>query len=245
MKVITFLNEKGGVGKTTLATHTAAGLAIKGHQVILIDADPQANATYLLGQSKRPDLARLLVQNVGWQDVLQNIEPEHWGPDDAPGELWLLAGNLHSTDIPDIVQDHSKLYQRLRQITPDYVVIDTPPTPSRLQPILLQTTDRLYIPFNCDAINLRQSLAESIVHVQNQNQNVHGLIPTRYRGQTSLETEVLRQITEQYGNMVFDPLSLTIVYGEALYMHTTLFRYEPDHPATQQMWSVVDRIEHE
>jgi len=245
MKVITFLNEKGGVGKTTLATHTAAGLAIKGHRVILIDADPQANATYLLGQSKRPDLARLLVNNIGWDEVLQFIEPKHWGLDDSKGELWLLAGNLETADISVLIEDNRKLYHRLREITPDYVVIDTPPTPSRQQFLFLNASDRNYIPFDCDAINLRQSIRESIAQVEHYGYNVHGLIPMRYRGQTSLQIEILRQIKDQFGAMVFDPLPQLIVFGEALYMHTTLFRYAPNHPATGMVWRMVERIEDE
>ena len=63
MKTITLLNEKGGVGKTTLATHLAAGLALKGSRVIMIDTDPQANATSAFALPKQPEFHDLMVRN--------------------------------------------------------------------------------------------------------------------------------------------------------------------------------------
>ena len=59
MKIITLLNEKGGVGKTTIATHIAAGLAIRGQRVVLVDADPQGHATIAFGLTKGTGLLRL------------------------------------------------------------------------------------------------------------------------------------------------------------------------------------------
>ena len=70
MKIVTLLNEKGGVGKTTLATHLAAGLAIRGKRVILVDADPQGHATIAFGLSKEPGFYDLIVRNAPFQKVL-------------------------------------------------------------------------------------------------------------------------------------------------------------------------------
>ena len=71
MKTITLLNEKGGVGKTTLAIHIAAGLAIRGKRVVLVDADAQANSTSQLQIAEAPGIHDLLVREAEWNDVLK------------------------------------------------------------------------------------------------------------------------------------------------------------------------------
>lgn len=76
MKIITLLNEKGGVGKTTIATHIAAGLAVRGMRVLLVDADPQGHATVSLGLQKEPGLYDLLVRDATFKSVLRFIPPK-------------------------------------------------------------------------------------------------------------------------------------------------------------------------
>ena len=76
MKVITLLNEKGGVAKTTMAVHAAAGLAIKGYKVVLIDADAQGHATIALGRQKEPGFYDLIVRGAPFDKVLRRINPE-------------------------------------------------------------------------------------------------------------------------------------------------------------------------
>jgi chromosome partitioning protein len=79
MHVITLLNEKGGVGKTTLATHIGAGLAVRGLRVIIIDADPQGHATVSLGMQRKPGLYDLLVRDASFTSVLQQVPHETYG----------------------------------------------------------------------------------------------------------------------------------------------------------------------
>ena len=122
MNVITLLNEKGGVGKTTLATHIAAGLAIKGYRVVLIDSDPQGNATSAVGLEKRPNFYDLTVRNDSWRDVLGTVHPDVYGePHEAPkGQLLAVSGNKESRNIANMIGDnkhirrqcHHKLEQR-------------------------------------------------------------------------------------------------------------------------------------
>ena len=87
MRVITLLNEKGGVGKTTLAIHIAAGLSLRGYTVVLVDADPQGNATTALGLAKEPAVHDLIVRNASWRDSLRTVHPDVYSPPEfqSPG----------------------------------------------------------------------------------------------------------------------------------------------------------------
>jgi chromosome partitioning protein len=85
LKAITLLNEKGGVGKTTLATHFAAGLTLRDLRVLLIDTDPQAHATTTFGLKKEPALHDLLVREAEFTDVLRAVPAERvTAPPDQP-----------------------------------------------------------------------------------------------------------------------------------------------------------------
>ena len=83
MIVITLINEKGGVGKTTLATHIACGLAARGRSVVILDGDPQGHATIRLGVKKAPALYDLLVRDGEWSNAVRAVAPERFG---IPGE---------------------------------------------------------------------------------------------------------------------------------------------------------------
>ncbi|PJF33875.1 MAG: hypothetical protein CUN57_01010, partial [Phototrophicales bacterium] len=96
MKTITLLNQKGGVGKTTLATHLATALAMTGYQTLLIDTDAQGSATFGVGFDYEPGLYNLLVRKANWQDVLRVVSPEiyeHPKQQKPGGTLYLLPSN--------------------------------------------------------------------------------------------------------------------------------------------------------
>src|SRR3954466_5276087 len=107
MKVTTLLNEKGGVGKSTLATHIAAGLSIKGLRVLLIDADAQGHAGLSLGMAKAPGLYDLLARDAEWDQVLRVPSEANFAipGERVTGELWLLPSNVETRVIPMVIDD--------------------------------------------------------------------------------------------------------------------------------------------
>src|SRR5438552_3934377 len=120
MKVVTLLNEKGGVGKSTLATHIAAGLAIHGKKVLLVDADPQGHATVMLGLDKDSGLYDLLVrpQKFQFKDVMRFVDPETYSSPTEPskGQLFVIPSNIETRNIANNISDAFAIRKRFRAL---------------------------------------------------------------------------------------------------------------------------------
>lgn len=258
MKIITFINEKGGVGKTTNAVHVAAGLAIRGQRTVLIDADPQGHATVSLDVSKRPALYDLIVNERAWDDVLTTPLPRVWAGEFEAGaaELWLLPGNVQTQAIPIVTDPTLTLMERLSTLDgwADVVVIDTPPTPSALQTMIYVATSHLIYPTTCDSLSL-DGLAETVARLQRLNRTRHalglnsakiiGVLPTMYEARTVAHRHGLDLVKKHFGSAAtLPPVSLRTIWRDAAYARKTMFSYSPDHPATDEIWEIIDRIEH-
>jgi chromosome partitioning protein len=254
MKTITLLNEKGGVGKTTLATHIASGLAIRGHRVVLVDADPQGTASASLGLTKEPRIYDLFVRGASWQDTLQLAPQDNYTNVTPKGSLLILTGNTETRSISNEMSRITEPRRRFQQLEgfADYVIIDTPPTPSLLHSSILLATNHIIFPTHAEVYST-EGLSESLSHAADAQKTGQefglevaspaGIVPTMYRSKTGLHQGVLEQIREKYGDMVWEGLPLRIVYGEAAFMHQMVFAYAPDDVATREMWRLVDRVE--
>ncbi len=254
MKVITVLNEKGGVGKTTLATHIASGLAIRGQRVVLIDADPQATATAAFGLEKRPALHDLLINEAQWQHTLQPGPQDNYTSITPKGVLFVLAGNEATRNIAGQLRRISEPRKRFLQLQnfADYIIVDTSPTPSMLHTSLMLATDFILLPTNAEMYST-DGLAESLKHIGDARETgaefnlnvakIAGIIPTMFRPKTGLHQGIVQQIRQQYGDLVWRGLPLRIVYGEAAYFRQMLFAYAPEDVATREMWQIIDRVE--
>lgn len=258
MKIITLLNEKGGVGKTTLAVHIAAGLAIQGRQVLLIDADAQANATYLMRlPRKNAGLFGLLVDEDEFGDILYRPEQAAWASkkETIAGDLMVLPGNVKTRLIPMAIDAQDDLLrERLEELeeTVDVVVIDTPPTPSMLHKFLYAATDYMIYPVECQALAV-DGLAKSWKRMEAINTHrarigvpamkLLGVQPTKYHMQTKSHGHGLEIISEAFKNETWSALSLRTIWQDREWARQTLFGYAPDHEATEQAWSMIARVD--
>lgn len=256
MKVLTLLNEKGGVGKTTLSTHLAAGLAIRGHRVLFIDADAQANATRAFGFSKQPRLYDLCARDAEWKHSLQSVPVDRYAPTDRPslGKLYILAGNHETMLIPQAMRKQSHLAKRLLQMHKafDFVVIDTAPTPSALNEAVLLASDWVIIPTECESFSLQDGLPDSIQHVLAANESrvtsqlsgveVIGIVPNKFRKTTVLHTQFLEMAQADYGDLVWSAIPQQIAISETQATRKFLYMDAP-LPATALMWRMVERVE--
>lgn len=256
MKVITLLNEKGGVAKTTIAIHLAAGLAIHGHRVLLIDADAQGHASIAFGHTKEPALYNMLVRTAPFAEIIKSINPARYAiPDEVAsitGSLALIPSNAETRNIAENVSNGFVLRNRLSKLENmfDYVVIDTSPTPSMLHTIILLATDYVLIPTKCETWSI-DAMIESLGHIEGANLmrgqlppvQVVGIVPTLYRHQTVEHSENLRQIREHYGDLVWPTMPQLTIWAEVTGFYRSIFSVAPTSRAAKDMWKIVKHVE--
>lgn len=255
MKVLTLLQEKGGVGKTTLGVHIATGLAIKGQRVLLIDSDPQSNTTELMRFKKFDGLLRLLAQDAEWKQVV--FEPEgYWHNGDAKGQLFVMPCHENVRALPLMLSNPWEMRERIDELRDldvvDVVVIDTSPTPSLLHAMIYMSTDWFIFPTLCEKLSL-DGLSASTKHWMQSNEErknqqlvpsqLMGVIPTMFRQHTTSHVENLAVVKKHFGALTWEPLALRTIWGQANDVRRTLFSYAPDDVATQEVWAIVNRVE--
>ena len=254
-KVITLLNEKGGVGKTTLSVHIAAGLAIRGARVLLLDTDAQAHSTFQLGVKEFGGLYRLLAQESEWKDVLRVADPAAWaGEHVTSGALMVLPSNVETRVIPMVVDDVTLLRERLEEMSQyaDVVVIDTSPTPSLLHSMIYLASDYMVYPSECEALAL-DGLAKSVYHMKKLQKTrqaagldsvkLLGVQPTKYDPRTNAHRYALNLIGKHFGQqLAWDAIPVRTVWRDAAFAKRTLFAYQPDHIGAVEAWGLVDRV---
>jgi len=258
MRSITLLNEKGGVGKSTLATTIAAGLALKGHRVVMIDADAQANATIAFGLQKEPGFYDLVVRNAQWRDILRVVPPERYAiPDEVSqvsGQLMVVPSNLETRAIALNISDAFAVLNRVQQLRQavDFVVIDTAPTPSLLHASIYMTTDWILYPTRCETWSF-DGLKESLSHreqfnpVRQQHQlppvNIAGIVPTMYKKKTLEHRENLERLQQAFGDLVWSPIEDRTLWAEAASARRPVFSFAPETKAAREAWEIVNRVE--
>jgi len=254
MNVLTLMNEKGGVGKTTLAIHLAAALAIVGYRVMLIDTDPQASATISYGimPDAKKNIFNLLVDEDDWGDVRMNPNRQLWaGSYEVKGSLGIVGGHLKTYAIPTLIRDTMLLRNRLEEIKGyvDIVVFDTSPQASLMNEAVVKATDYVIIPTEPEPLSL-SGTANTIYHIGESNKNrpsnhadveILGIVPTMYRKTNAHDTGV-GFLHDTYGDFVYDPIPLRIGVSEASFNKQTVFANAPESEASREMWAVMARV---
>jgi chromosome partitioning protein len=264
MRVITFLNHKGGVGKTTLSCNAAGGLSARGYRVLMIDTDAQAHATLLMGSDPGPGLYDLLVRRAPWQNILQVVTPEHYGPQVAGGALFLVPSNFETVSIANHLQDPSGLRRRLQELARvrdgngkpivDIVVIDASPTPSFLHTIVYLATDAIVYPTKLewlsmvgvqDSIAILNNIQDQVVTQGRKPIEIMGILPNLRRA-TVLHEENLKRAREAFQYPIWRSVGLRTAWSDATDMGELLVAWRPTKDsavAIREAWSIVDEIE--
>jgi chromosome partitioning protein len=256
LKAITLLNEKGGVGKTTLATHLAAGLTLRDLRVLVIDTDPQAHATTTFGLKKEPALHDLLVREAEWTDVLRIVPGARYCLPDQPmpsHPLLVLPNNVETRAIPQLVSDVDLLKERMEDLEDmvDVVIFDTPPTPSLMHSMIYMATDGILYPTQCETLSFG-GLADSLLHRKQISSTRHrsgkddilvaGIVPTMYRASTLAHKHNLSQLQAEFGDLVWDAIPQRTAWAEASTVGQLVYNFEPLGAAAADAWKLVDRV---
>lgn len=208
-KVVAIANQKGGVGKTTTCVNLAASLAVSKHNVLLIDLDPQGNATMGSGIDKhglQHSVLDILTGQVEFSDVLQSSEQ---------GGYHLLPSNRDLTAaevlLLDLANKERRLLDALQPIRGDYdyILIDCPPALSMLTINALVAADGVIIPMQCEYFALEglTDLLGSIERISaslNPALHIEGILRTMYDPRLSLSNEVSQQLKEYFGDTLYD-----------------------------------------
>ena len=233
MKVFAIANQKGGVGKTSVAVNLSATLAHYGQRVLLVDLDPQGNATTGSGIDKSAVDKTLYGVLLGEYSVAEARIRAEGGFDVLPANRELAGAEIELIDIP---QREFRLKEALHPITADYtfVVIDCPPALNMLTVNALTAADSVIIPMQCEyyALEGLSDLVGTLRKVKanlNPNIEIEALVRTMYDPRSSLTNQVSDEIKSHFGDKVFDtviPRNIRIAeapsFGKPVILHDPL-----------------------
>lgn len=261
MKVLLLLNEKGGVGKTTLAGTLAVGLAKLGHRVLAIDTDGQGDLTMSFGHRRAPDFYDFIKrEDVNLATLIQPVSEKMTGDPDA--RLYLIRGNNESSGIAGSTSRYnmvSALSKRLvvmksRRLF-DYVVIDTQPSITGLHESLVLISNHIILPTDAEAFSALNGLPSTLEHIEEANQtlialnrkpaNLLGIVPNKFRARTTLHQLMVERLQQQYGDLVWSPIPLRTSVAESQVIGEFLVT-APDAEelnSTSHLWNFVARVE--
>ena len=220
-KIISFANQKGGVGKTTSAINIAAAIGLKGKKTLLLDCDPQGNASSGVGIRRNRIGATtydILIGRARAEDAI--IKTEYKNLSVLPSSMPLAAAELELADLEDRA---FRLKNALESVKNDYdyIFIDCPPSLGMLTINALTASDGVIVPMQCEYFSLAGltqllSTVNQVKRLYNPDLSLTGILITMHNGRLNLSVQVLDELKKHYADKLFStPVSRNVRLSEA------------------------------
>ncbi|MDD5571602.1 MAG: AAA family ATPase [Bacteroidales bacterium] len=230
-KVIAIANQKGGVGKTTTAINLAASLSVLEHKCLLIDADPQANATSGIGFDPRnikTSIYECIIDEIEPQNIILNTSTPNL--DLLPAHIDLVGAEIEMINLPSREKKMSYVVNKIKSAY-EFVLIDCSPSLGLITVNALTAADSVIIPVQCEYFALEGlgKLLNTIKIVQtslNKDLEIEGILLTMYDTRLRLSNQVVEEVRTHFRQIVFDTiiqrntrLGEAPSFGESIIMH--------------------------
>ncbi len=242
MRRICIINQKGGVGKTTTAVNMAAGLSRKDKKVLLVDLDPQGNATFSLKSNSTYDLYDYLISDIDVNDCVTKLGKN----------LDLLGAKESLTEIDQEMARSSKnieqFTKRLRELEGyDFIIIDCSPMVGALSTLAILASDEAVVPTSTDVLGLRGAsntlkMIEKTNNKYDHENKVTKIVPTLFDKRNRVCNKTLEIMNNIYYDIISEPIRVNTKLKESPEKHQSIFRYAGSSRGAQDYKKLVMNV---